>query len=130
MRNRTKELLDAGRTAFGAQLRFGSPAIAELFGHADFDWLIIDAEHSPQTSLGIQAQIQAIGNTNATPVVRLPKVDVEQIRLYLDMGAMVIACAFVNTAENAQLGARAWPLPATRHPRLGPALGRTVWHED
>jgi len=111
MRNRTKELLDAGKTALGAQLRFGSPAIAELFGHADFDWLIIDAEHSPQTAPGIQAQIQAIGNTQATPAIRLPKVDVEQIRLYLDMGAMIVACAFVNTAADAQLGARACRYP-------------------
>ncbi|MBI83949.1 MAG: 2-dehydro-3-deoxyglucarate aldolase [Planctomycetaceae bacterium] len=114
MQSRFKELLDAGRAAFGTQLRFGSPGVAELFGHAGFDWIILDAEHAPQTPVGIQSQLQAIGNTPATPIVRLPKVDEEQIRLYLDMGAMGILAAFINTAEDAELGAR-----ACRYPPLG-----------
>jgi 2-keto-3-deoxy-L-rhamnonate aldolase RhmA len=114
MRSRLKELLDAGQATFGTQLRFGSPGIAELFGHAGFDWIILDAEHAPQTPIGIQSQLQAIGNTSATPIVRLPKVDEEQIRLYLDMGAMGILAAFINTAEDAELGAR-----ACRYPPLG-----------
>ena len=88
MANRMKELLEAGKPAIGSQLRFGNPAIAELFGLAGFDWLLIDSEHAPQTPNGVQAQLQAIGNTPATPIMRFPAVNVEQIRLYLDMGAM------------------------------------------
>ncbi len=47
IKNRLKELLLAGKIAVGAQLRFGSPAIAELFGVAGFDWILIDSEHAP-----------------------------------------------------------------------------------
>lgn len=121
MRNRMKERLDAGQPAIGSQLRFGSPAIAELFGHAGFDWLVIDAEHAPQTPPGIQAQLQAIGNTEATPIVRLPKVDEEQIRLYLDMGAAGVLCAFINTPEDAERGARACRYPPRGTRGFGPA---------
>jgi len=120
MQNRLKAILDSGQAAFGAQLRFGSPAIAELFGHASFDWILLDAEHAPQTPVGIQSQLQAIGNTPATGIVRLPKVDEEQIRLYLDMGAMGILSAFVNTAEDADSGARACRYPPRGNRGWGP----------
>lgn len=120
MKNRLKQLLDAGKPAIGAQLRFGSPAIAELMGHGGFDWLVLDTEHAPQTPAGIQAQLQAIDNTPATGIVRIPKVDQEQILLYLDMGAMGILCAFVNTGEQAQRGARACRYPPAGNRGWGP----------
>ena len=111
MRNRLKQLMHSEGNPVGAQLRFGSPAIAELFGHAGFDWLVIDCEHAPQTPVGVQSQLQAIGNTPATPIVRIPKVDEQQIRLYLDMGAMGILAAFVQTPGEAELGAAACRYP-------------------
>lgn len=111
MRSRLKELISAGKPAIGAQLRFGSPAIAELYGHGGFDWLVVDTEHAPQSPESIMAQLMAIGNTPATPVVRVPKVDPEQILLALDMGAMGIVAAFVETAEQAEIGARACRYP-------------------
>ena len=111
MQNRLQDLLNEGKCALATQLRFGSPGIAELFGHAGFDWIIIDAEHAPQTPVGIQSQLQAIGNTLATPVVRVPNVDEERILVYLDMGAMGIVSAFINTAEDAERGARACRYP-------------------
>ncbi len=111
MRNRIKEKFAAGKPAFGAQLRFGSAAIAELFGHSGFDFIVLDSEHAPQTPPGIQAQLQGIGNSQATPIVRLSRVDEEQIRLYLDMGAMGILAPFVNTPEQAAAGARACRYP-------------------
>ncbi len=120
MQNRLKHLLETGQLAIGAQLRFGSSAIAEQFSHAGYDWLVVDTEHAPQTPPGVQAQLQAIGNTPATPVVRLPKVDEEQIRLYLDMGAMGIMAAMVNTAEQAEIGARACRYPPQGSRGFGP----------
>jgi 4-hydroxy-2-oxoheptanedioate aldolase len=120
MTNRLKDLLDAGQPAIGAQLRFGSPAIAELFGHSGYDWLVIDSEHAPQTPVGIQAQLQAIGNTPAAPVVRLPRVDEELIRLYLDMGAMGIIAPFIETPEDAALGAKACRYPPAGIRGFGP----------
>ena len=120
MNCRLKERLAEGQTAVGAQLRFGSPAIAEMFGHAGFDWLVIDSEHAPQTPEGIQAQLQAIGNTPATPVVRLPRVDEAQIRLYLDMGALGIMAAFVETPQDAEFGALACRYPPRGIRSFGP----------
>ncbi len=51
VKNHLLELLSAGKVAFGAQLRFGVPAIAELFARAGFDFVSIDAEHAPGHAL-------------------------------------------------------------------------------
>lgn len=89
----------------GAQLRFGSPAIAELFGYAGFDYIIPDSEHAPQTSVGIQTQLQAIDHTGATPIIRIPKNDPDIMRVYLDMGALGILAPFVLNGKEAKCGA-------------------------
>ena len=121
VKNTMKEKLAAGQVVVGAQLRFGSASIAELFGHAGFDYLVLDAEHAPQTSVGIQSQLQAIGCTPATPFVRLRKNDPDLMRPYLDMGALGVLVPFVNTAEEARLGARALRYPPVGTRGYGPA---------
>ena len=73
MKNLMKEKLMTGKVVLGAQLRFGLPAIAELFGHAGLDYVVFDSEHAPQTPVGIQRQMQALGATPATPIVRMSK---------------------------------------------------------
>lgn len=111
MQNRLKTRLQNGEPALGIQLRFGSPAIAELAGLAGFDWVLIDTEHAPQTPTAVQAQLQAVGCTAATPIVRAAKNDPDLIKLYLDMGAMGIAVPFISTPEEARVGAAACRYP-------------------
>jgi 2-keto-3-deoxy-L-rhamnonate aldolase RhmA len=120
LRNRTKELLSAGKVAVGVQLRFGSPSIAELIALAGFDWIVIDCEHAPQTPTGVLAQLQAVRGTDTTPLVRIGTPDTSLIRLYLDMGAMGIVIPFVNSAEEAEVVARACKYPPVGTRGYGP----------
>ena len=121
MKNLMKEKLTAGKVVLGAQLRFGAPAIAELFGYSGFDFVVFDSEHAPQTPVGIQHQMQALGSTPATPIVRLPKNDPDLMRPYLDMGAGGVLVPFILTAEEAQLGARALRYPPVGTRGYGPS---------
>jgi 2-keto-3-deoxy-L-rhamnonate aldolase RhmA len=121
MKNHMKEMLIAGKTVLGAQLRFGSPAIAELFGHAGFDYVVFDMEHAPQTPVGVQQQIQALAATPATPIVRMPKCDADLPRPFLDMGAAGTLVPFVNSAEDARLGAQALRYPPEGTRGYGPS---------
>jgi len=121
MRNLMKEKLVSGQMVLGAQLRFGSPAIAELFGHAGFDYVVFDSEHAPQTPIGVQQQMQGLAATPATPIVRMPKNDPDLMRPYLDMGAGGVLVPFVNTADEARLGARALRYPPQGTRGYGPA---------
>jgi 2-keto-3-deoxy-L-rhamnonate aldolase RhmA len=121
MKNLMKEKLNAGKVVLGAQLRFGSPAIAELFGLAGFDYIVFDSEHAPQTPVGIQQQMMALASTPATPIVRLPKNDPDLMRPFLDMGAGGMLVPFINTAEEARLGARALRYPPHGTRGYGPS---------
>jgi len=117
---RLREKLGAGEPAMGAQLRFGSPAIAELFGLVGFDWIVIDAEHAPQTPVGIQTQLQAAEHTGTTCIVRPCRNDPDLIRLYLDMGATGVLVPFVETAADAEAGAKACRYPPSGTRGWGP----------
>lgn len=121
MKNTMKQKMQSGNVVIGAQLRFGSSAIAEMFGHAGFDFLVLDSEHAPQTPVGIQHQIQAIACTAATPIVRVPKNDPELMRPYLDMGAGGMLVPFILGREGAQLGARSLRYPPTGTRGFGPS---------
>jgi len=121
MKNLMKEKLNAGKVVLGAQLRFGSPAIAELFGLAGFDYIVFDSEHAPQTPVGIQQQMQALAATPATPIVRIVKNDPDLMRTYLDMGAGGMLVPFILTAADARLGARALRYPPVGTRGFGPA---------
>ncbi len=101
MDNHFKHLLAAGQVALGAQLRLGTPAIAELFAAAGYDFLIIDGEHAPQTPVGIQAQLHAMQGYACTPIVRFGRNDPDEIRLALDIGAGGVLIPLIKTAAEA-----------------------------
>ena len=121
MRNRTKELLKAGKVATGVQLRFGCPSIAEVFARAGADFIMTDGEHAPQTPVSVQAQFQAMSCTDTTPIARLPGNDPELIRIYLDMGALGVFVPFINSAEQARLGSDSLRYPPRGTRGFGPS---------
>ena len=100
MDNHLKQLLAAGKVALGAQLRLGTPAIAELFAAAGYDFLVIDGEHAPQTSAGVQLQMQGMNGYACTPIVRFGRNDPDEIRLALDCGAGGVLIPLVKTAAD------------------------------
>ena len=121
MRNRLHELLEGHGLALGAQLRFGSASIAELFAAAGFDFVVIDGEHAPQTTVGIQAQLQAVNGYPCTPVVRVGRVEPAEIQVLLDMGAGGILVPLVRTAADVERFVRACRYPPEGTRSFGPS---------
>jgi 2-keto-3-deoxy-L-rhamnonate aldolase RhmA len=121
MKNRMKKKLQAGKIVLGAQLRFASPGIAELFGYAGFDYVVFDSEHAPQTPIGIREQMQALAATPATPIMRVLKNDPDLMRTYLDMGVGGVLAPFINTVDDARLGAQALRYPPAGTRGYGPS---------
>ena len=81
-------------------LTLNSPAVVELIAEVGFDWLFIDAEHSPLDTAQMQALIQAAG---ATPcVIRLSASDEMHVKRALDIGAAGIIAPQVNSVQHAQ----------------------------
>ncbi len=83
----------------------------EGLGWAGFDWLVIDAEHSPVSLHDAMAHLRALSATPTIPVVRLPWNDNVLIKHYLDVGAQTIMLPLIQNAREAQAAVRAMRYP-------------------
>ena len=125
-----KQRLVTGKPLLGAQLRFGSPAIAEMFAAAGYDFVVIDTEHAAQSPPGVVAQMQGAAARGAASLVRLGKNDPDLIRLYLDLGAEGIVVPLIETAEEARLGANACRYPPQGTRGYGPSRAAAYGFDD
>jgi len=109
--NRFKAALKRDERQIGLWSTLGSAMVAELVGHAGFDWLLIDTEHSPNELPAIVAQLQAMQTGTASAVIRPAWNDPVLIKRILDIGVQSLLIPFVETAE-----AAAAAVAATRYP--------------
>lgn len=109
-----KQRMKRGEVCLGAQIALTDPTVAEIFGRAGFDWLIIDTEHSAQSSLTVKAMLQAALATDSVAVARPLRLDPDLIRHFLDLGSPGVLCPFVNTSAEAAL-----LVSACRYPPAG-----------
>lgn len=84
--NAFKRQLLAGHPQTGIWLGLTSAYAAEIAATAGFDWLLIDAEHTPNDLASLLAQLQALAPYHSHPVVRPPTGDAVLIKRYLDIG--------------------------------------------
>lgn len=99
MNHNFRQRLLAGETLIGTMITLPSPEIAELLAEVGFDWLFVDAEHSPLNTREMQRIMQGAGPTPC--VVRLANDNEAAIKKALDIGAAGIIVPQVNSAEQA-----------------------------
>lgn len=132
--NRVKELWKQGKPAVQGWCSTGNPYIAELMAHAGFDAVVIDWQHGVGVSQeSVVACIQAIGSSDAVPIVRLPRNSPEYISYVLDAGAYGVIVPMVNSYEEAEAAGRScryaprgWRSIAANRPTLSEPLGEYV----
>jgi 4-hydroxy-2-oxoheptanedioate aldolase len=95
----------------GLWLQIPSSITAEAVAYSGFDWLLIDAEHSPNDIHTILPQLQAIATGSSSPLVRPAWNDSVQIKRLLDIGVQTFLVPFVQNAEEAERAARAVRYP-------------------
>lgn len=107
-KNRVRELWKQGKPAVQGWCSTGNPYIAEMMGHAGFDAVVIDWQHGVAVGQeSLAACLQAIGNTDAVPIVRLPRNSPEYISYVLDAGAYGVIVPMVNSYAEAEAAGRA-----------------------
>lgn len=89
----------------------GSAVTAEIVAGSGCDWVLLDAEHSPNGLESILAQLYAMSAYPVAPVVRPPFGDTVTIKQYLDLGAQNLLIPMVDTAEQAAQVAQAVRYP-------------------
>jgi 4-hydroxy-2-oxoheptanedioate aldolase len=94
-------LAQANRAQVGMWVCSGSPVVAEICATSGLDWLLIDAEHSPNGLEAISAQLIAVHGNGAIAMVRPPVGDQVSVKQLLDLGAQNLLIPMVDTADQA-----------------------------
>ena len=115
----------AGRPQVGMWVCSGSPIVAEIAAGSGLDWVLIDAEHSPNGLESILGQLYAVSAYPVAPVVRPPIGDVVVIKQYLDLGVQNLLVPMVDSAEQAVELVRAVRYPGGGVRGVGASLARS-----
>jgi 4-hydroxy-2-oxoheptanedioate aldolase len=119
-------LAAAERPLAGMWLCSGSPLVAEICAGAGLDWLLIDAEHSPNGLESILAQLQAVHGYPGHVLVRPPVNDPVVFKQYLDLGVQNLLVPMVNSAAEAEAAVAATRYPPHGVRGVGSALARSA----
>jgi len=122
--NPLKQALARGRVQIGFWQAMASPVVAEISAHAGFDWLLLDAEHGPNTLSTLLAQLQAMNGAPAVPVVRPPVGQDWVVKQMLDLGAQSFLIPMIDTAEQAAAAVAMLRYPPEGVRGVGAALAR------
>lgn len=112
-----KQSLAAKIPQVGMWSSIPSPYVVELLAGADFDWLLLDAEHSPVDPAQMLQLLQAADaspDRRSSTVVRVSSNDPVLIKRYLDIGVQSILVPFVQDRAQAEAA-----VAATRYVRPG-----------
>ncbi|MHB0856776.1 MAG: HpcH/HpaI aldolase family protein [Anaerolineae bacterium] len=101
-RNLVKDKLHGGQPCVGSWLSLCSPVSAEMMARIGFDWLVVDAQHSPVDFDTMVNCFRAIQLGGAAPMARVPWNDTVWIQRTLDAGALGLVVPMVNTVEDAK----------------------------
>ena len=123
--NNLKAALARGETLIGCWASFADPYATEVLSTAEFDWVLIDAEHSPNDLRTIMHQLQILEGKRSDAVVRLPMGEDWLIKQVLDAGAQSLLIPMVESAEQARDLVQATRYPPDGVRGSGAALARS-----
>ncbi len=100
--NDIKKRLYEGETCFGTWISSGSANALDILKNLDFDWFVLDMEHSPITIETVNQMLQVVDGAEAVPLVRVGQHDQAMVKIVLDSGSRGIVFPLVNTPEEAE----------------------------
>ncbi|NLA66310.1 MAG: 2-dehydro-3-deoxyglucarate aldolase [Leucobacter sp.] len=121
-----ERLRASDRALIGLWACAGSQITAEIVAGSGCDWVLLDAEHSPNGLESVLAQLYAMSAYPVAPLVRPPYGDTVLIKQYLDLGAQNLLIPMVDSAEQAAEIVRAVRYPQSGVRGVGSALARSA----
>jgi len=122
----TERLRTSERPLIGLWACAGSPITAEIMASSGCDWVLLDAEHSPNGLESVLAQLYAMSAYPVAPLVRPPVGDTAIIKQFLDLGAQNLLIPMVDTVAQAEEVVRAAHYPVNGVRGVGSALARSA----
>lgn len=112
--NAFKRDLAEKRAMNGTWFMSASPVLAEALGHAGFDFLVLDMEHTIADVPQLFGLLQAVAGTPTASVVRLPWNDAVMVKRVMDAGAQSLMFPFIQSVAEAKAA-----VASTRYPPKG-----------
>ena len=112
--NKIKQMWQDGKCVTLGWLSVSHTFTAEMMARQGFDALCVDLQHGTSELNDVLPMLQAISQTDTTPIVRVAWNDPATIMRALDLGAYGIIVPLVNTAAEA-----AQAVAACRYPPAG-----------
>ncbi|NQV00061.1 MAG: 2,4-dihydroxyhept-2-ene-1,7-dioic acid aldolase [Parcubacteria group bacterium] len=109
-----RKKLRENKFTIGSWVSVGHTAIVEIMAMRDFDWLVIDMEHSVITLDKAQELIKVIEANSVVPLVRVSENSPVAIKRVMDAGAYGVIVPMVNSKLEAQRA-----VASVKYPPLG-----------
>lgn len=100
--NSIKSHLRKGETLYGLFLRSFSPVLAEITGHAGYDYVVVDMEHGYGDIPDALPSLQALSATGTPAILRLPECSQTWAKKALDVGPQGVTFPLIDTPEMAR----------------------------
>lgn len=128
--NKIKQLWREGKPVSMGWLLIGHSLMAETMAGLGFDALCVDMQHGTTELSSLLPLLQAVSQTDTSPVVRVAWNDPVAIMKSLDLGAYSIIVPMVNTAEDAARAVAACRYPPVGMRSWGPIRPAQYWGAD
>lgn len=99
---RLRQALEAKRPFLGMQCFIGTPTIIEILGRFEFDFVMIDNEHTSLNPETIEYMVRVADSVGVTPIIRVAENDSKLIQKALDTGAAGVIVPHVRNAADAR----------------------------
>jgi 4-hydroxy-2-oxoheptanedioate aldolase len=90
------------KVSWGVHLSFFSPELIELCGALGFEWLFLDAQHTPLNSFVCRDLVRAADLAEMFCLVRVPEISATAIEGFLDAGVVGILAPNISSPEQAR----------------------------
>lgn len=116
-----------GRCARAAWVTLNHPFVAESLARLGFDVLCLDLQHGLLTEGDLLGMLQAVSQTSASALVRVPSHDPALLGKALDLGAAGVIVPLVDTPEAAARVVAACRYPPEGRRSYGPVRAAGVY---
>jgi len=126
--NKVLQKISDGKYSLGGWVISNSITSAEIMAQAGFEWVCIDAEHSPVSKETASNMFRVIERYGAEPFVRVSLNDEVEIKKFMDMGARGIIVPMIKSYQEVEKA-----ISYIKYPPLGSrsyALSRCTGYGD
>ena len=125
IKNEFKEKLKTGKPLLGLWSCLCSTQAAEIVACTDFDWLVLEGEHSPNSLENFVHLLHSVSAYKIHPIIRPPSDDPVFIKQVLELGVQTIIIPVVESKEQAERIVKATRYPPEGIRGMGSVMARS-----